>query len=407
MSQRKIAVLTDLDPSSSPGANLVALEYAKYAAKEFRVEFWSGRNKISKSPLKTQDAKLRFETYNYGKRFYAFPKKSLKKKTLREIFSFLPLLWIVHKTLVFRPNIVWVHQIGNVFPLSALLIFRVFKIPTVFTVHDFGILVPRKLYPEDLSVDKVDLMNLAFSFPLSKEMLRLKQNSLERLYLIRLCIIRLLVKLTTIISISEMQKRILEANNFLVTTTIENGVNPCGCKPDSASRLQAILFAGRLNGKGLNHAIELVKSSKNLMLHLAGSHELFTAALDKLPNERIVYHGMIPQSELFKLLHKVKFTSVMSDCFDVYPSLLLESMVHGSVPICYPTVGNAILARGISDSLVVEFGTTPDSSTLSELIENSNLSKRASDFGKKLKSFEEVYARYSSLFNGVHKEKLG
>ena len=394
-------MLTDLDPSSSPGANLVALEYAKCAAKEFRVEFWSGRNKISKSTLKTQDAKLGFETYNYGRRFHAFPKKSLKKKTFREIFSFLPLLWIVHKTLVFRPNIVWVHQIGNVFPLSALLIFRILKIPAVFTVHDFGILVPRKLYPEDLSVDNDDLMSLAYSLPVSKEMLILRQNTLGRLYLIRLCIIRILVKYAIIVSISEMQKRILEANNFLVTATIENGVNPCSCKPDSTSRLQAILFAGRLNGKGLNHAIELVKKNKELMLHLAGNHELVTVALEKLPKERVFYYGMVPQSELFKLLHKVTFTSVMSDCFDVYPSLLLESMVHGSVPICYPTVGNAALAKGVHDSLVVEFGTTPDSSTLSKLIEDSKLSKRAIDFGKKLKSFEEVYAKYSNLFDGV------
>lgn len=405
MSRGKIAILTDLDPFSTPGANLVALEYARCANDEYDIEFWTGKFMNSARSMKASGAKLNIKNFYFSEQFYAFPRQSLRKKTLRELFSLLPLLWIISRALVFKPSLVWVHQIGNVFPISSLLVFRMLRIPVVFTLHDFGILLPRKLYPGDLSVSSKDLMDLAKSRDIAPEKLKLRNSRFFQAYSLRLYVTRFLVESATLVSISDMQRKILEANKFYVSETIENGVLPCSCNNNSTSRLDAVLFAGRLNGKGLLHAIDTVTMNSELVLHLAGPQELIATALQKLPKRRVVYHGELSQPELFRLLHRVKFTSVMSDCFDVYPSILLEAVVHGSAPLCYPTVGNAALANNVSNSLLVEFGEVTDSFVLYRLCKDQNLSQILSSSGKKLKSFDEVYLRYSKLFSRMLRKR--
>lgn len=406
MAQRRIAILTDLDPYSNPGANLVALEYAKCAKVDSYVEVWSGKHENSEKTTQYDDHPIEIFHFSFSQRFYAFPKRSPKRKTLREFFSFLPILWLIRRTLTSKPDLIWVHQIGNIFPLSVFLIFRVLRIPTVFTLHDFGILMPRKLFPQDLSINNKDLMHLTHSLPVESEKLKLKNSKLMRVQQMRLVIVKYLVKSATLVTISDMQKNILEANNVFVTETIENGVNPCNCENNLPSRLDAILFAGRLNGKGLHHAIDLVQVNDKLTLHLAGSEELIEVARLKLPAEKIIYHGELGQVELFKLLHTIRFTSVMSDCFDVYPSILLEAIVHGSVPFCYPTVGNAIIASALDDSLLVEYGKTPNAFVLSRLSNDVDASHKIIDCGKDLKSFEAIYSRYSHLFKNIQRSKL-
>jgi hypothetical protein len=39
--QERIAILTDLDPMSNAGANLVAFQYAMAAQRDFEIEFWT------------------------------------------------------------------------------------------------------------------------------------------------------------------------------------------------------------------------------------------------------------------------------------------------------------------------------------------------------------------------------
>jgi hypothetical protein len=95
----------------------------------------------------------------------------------------------------------------------------------------------------------------------------------------------------------------------------------------------------------------------------------------------------------------------MSDCFDVYPSILLEALAHGSAPICYPTAGNANLAHEIDRSLVVKFGETIDDVNLDRLNSDAKLSSKVFEVGKTLKSFDKASEEYYGLIKRILKSK--
>lgn len=405
MKQERIAILTDLDPMSNAGANLVGFQYAMAAQRDFEIEFWT--SVCVDADLKPQNSyeNIKIRRFLHSKRFGDFPKKGIKAKTIRELFSPFPIIWITQQIKRFKPQLIWVHQIGNVFPLTSFLVCRILKIPALFTLHDFGVLVPRKLFPKDLNLENVDLSPFALGVNFPPVKLRLQNGSHSKFYLFRYSIIRLILSSVYLISISSLQHQILTANKLNLFAKIENGVGRCNCDAEQITRLDAILFAGRLNGKGLEHAVETVAKSKGLRLHLAGGQELFEIAKRKIESERITYHGQLSHAEVCQLLHQVKFTSVMSDCFDVYPSILLEALAHGSAPISYPTVGNANLAHEIDRSLVVKFGETIDDVNLDRLNSDAKLSSKVFEVGKTLKSFDKASEEYYGLIKRILKSK--
>jgi len=393
-----MAIITDLDPLSNPGANLVAFEFAKVAAQEFQTEFWtSGRTTISENYYDYDF--LSFKYINLTERFIKFPSRGLRHKTIREIFSIKPLRWIFIRLFIFRPNLIWVHQIGNVFPYSMFILFRLFRIPAVFTLHDFGTLVPRKLYPADLGLNQKDLFNFHTSNFGRNHMTSSLHLGLSARYSIRLLIIRLLLRSVRLVSISNLQAEILKANRIPIFRTIANGVNPCNCEGQVLERELAILFAGRLSGKGFTHVLRTVESHPTLKLHLAGEKQLLSQARLVLPDSRIAYHGTLNSHELFKVMHRVRFLAALSDCFDVYPSIVLEALAHGCIPFCYPTVGNASLAAKVHKKLVIDYGYSIDDKLMNELAKNSVLLTNAIKIGKSQPSFFEAYKNYRIIFN--------
>ena len=402
MKRNKIAILTDLDPKSNPGANLVAYKYAEAALKDFEVELWTSSCVDSKNMENRITNEIRTRVFSSRKFFYEFPRRGVWAKTLRELFSPLPLLWIVWQIVKFRPALIWVNQIGNIFPISVFVVCRTLRIPALFTLHDFGVLVPRKLYPADLNLCNDDLNNLAYNH-ISPEKLNLKNSSLSQFYLLRFFVIKMILKSVHLVSVSKLQHKILTANKLMLLANIENGVEPCDCGIDINPRLEAVLFAGRLNGKGLSHAIDIVNQNSNLTLHLAGGIELAEAASKKLASDRIIHHGEISQAQLGHIMHCIKFTSVLSDCFDVYPSILLEALVHGSAPLCYPTVGNATLVSRLDQSLLIDFGHILEREELSRLNLDSELSLKAFKIGKTLNTVDDAYGEYYRLIQQITK----
>jgi glycosyltransferase involved in cell wall biosynthesis len=122
---------------------------------------------------------------------------------------------------------------------------------------------------------------------------------------------------------------------------IPNPIEPCNCKligVNPVKTTMSILFAGRAIGKGLEkiaHAVSLT----NFKLHLAGKLELLTSAQIYLPPEQIVFHGEVSRDELFLIIHSVDLVCVPSICFDVYPTITIESLSHGTPVLTHRTCG--------------------------------------------------------------------
>lgn len=400
MKRSRLAVISDLDPNSHPGANLIAFEYAKAAAQEFNTEFWTSRVKeLHKTPVDSDSLSMHY--IDLSQKFFNFPKRGLKHKTFREIISIPPLVWILLKAIKFRPDLVWVHQIGNVFPYSIFSLFRLMRIPAIFTSHDFGTLVPRKLYPGDLNLGPKDLSVLFDSYQTVGHANRTLCLNLSTAYFIRLKFLKFFLKGVNIVGISQMQTDILKSNGIRVVDTISNGVSACKCEFWNSRRLEAILFAGRPNGKGLSHVLTTVKNHPTIMLHLAGSEELLNQAKSVLSNNRIVFHGQLNTEELFRVMHEVRFLAALSECFDVYPSVVLEALVHGCAPFCYPSVGNANLACKVHESLIIDYGSSIESDVIDAFLIDDHYSQKLSSVGRELPSFLDVYADYRDLFHRV------
>jgi hypothetical protein len=403
MKHQRLAIITDLDPRSNPGANLVAFEYAMRAQADIRTEFWTSGTRFSKYSIPPLfNIRIRSESLDEG--YLSFPRQSMWHKCIREIFSIRMLFSFLRWVRQFKPQIVWVHQIGNVFPYTIFLVLRILKIPRVFTLHDFGVLVPRKLFPEDLlcGSDNANILLLQSQKDSKVGQLLVKKTIKHQLLYFRSYIYRVvLLKGAIVVAISELQKFILESNGFRINSVIGNGINKCDCGITDTRVKNTLLFAGRLTGKGFNHVVDLVKSCSQLQLHIAGKIELLNEAQKLLNPDRYKFHGELSHEEISKLLHKVEFTAVFSDCFDVYPSLLLEAITHGSIPLTYPTVGNSNFARQISSNLEFDYRSSVQCSEIENVSENPLINLKMQTVSDSISSFDDAYAAYKSILQSI------
>jgi glycosyltransferase involved in cell wall biosynthesis len=172
---------------------------------------------------------------------------------------------------------------------------------------------------------------------------------------------------TCLVFISDLQKSIYEGFFFRSGIVIPNGVSECRCLTKSSKREpDTVLFAGRSAGKGLENLISQINAS-NFILHLAGGPELEIIAATHLDSSKFIYHGLLNQGQLFELMHTVAFVSVISECFDVFPSVSLEAMRHGALVLCNRTIGSANLVEQFSSFTVLKYNTAPDLNRLSAL----------------------------------------
>jgi glycosyltransferase involved in cell wall biosynthesis len=134
-----------------------------------------------------------------------------------------------------------------------------------------------------------------------------------------------------------------------------------------------ILFAGRHNENGLELLLEAIKKKSDTHLHLAGGFRLVELAQEKLENDRFTYHGLLSSDKIAKLLHQVQLVSVLSQCFDVYPTITIEALSHKIPVLTTNLTGNSNLVSKLSDSLVINYGQIPDLKQVQEILSNPKL----------------------------------
>ena len=340
----KIVVLNDLHPSQQGGAASIALQNARFLATENQVEYWCTGRSGKKVPV---ESSLKIRIFRYGRFKKLFQEKFRVTKIYFEFID-LPITFrCLAEVLRFKPDLVWVHQIGNGFPKGITFAFRIFRIPTIQTFHDYSLLVPGKLFPSHFgwSNSEVDLLvSKLESGELEPPRLRASNLLNSVAITLRFVILRKLAKMNSRnIVVGPQQERIFLLFGLKKTTFLPNITSKCVCpdlKEVKVSDELRILFAGRPAGKGLGSISRLVQNTPHAHLDLAGDADLLNYLPFDFPKSKFTFLGRLEHSELLAAIHNYDYVSVLSECFDVYPTILIEALEHSSRVLCTSTVGN-------------------------------------------------------------------
>ena len=328
----KLVVVNDMHPIQAPGAASIAYSLARSARDTWNVEFWCGWGSASS---RVSDSDLHVKSFLVDIDLERRRLENLARKLWAEFFPGKIFWWFFLQIIRSRPDVIWVHQIGVRFPRSILLITKLLRIRTVWTIHDFGLILPRKLYPRDLGIDDSEVDNFVLQLPhliTNKSKFNLEKIEYSNVLKLRLKLLLGLASFANqIIFISPLQQQIYSVFGFQSKVVIPNGVELCSCKINAEDKdSKSILFAGRSTGKGFQFLLSAMLSNPEFHLHLAGGEELRDYASRRLEDSRFTYHGHMNSSEIYKLIHSVTLVSVASECFDVFPTITLEALRHGA-----------------------------------------------------------------------------
>lgn len=364
----KIVFLNDLHPHTSPGAASIAHALAEEASKHHLVEFWCSNIIGVPLPNNSQiSIKVRQISRGRARKMEA----GLLRRLYFELVGIRELVWVVRQLICSRPTHIWFHQIGNRFPKVLIPACRYLGISTITTLHDFGTLLGRKLYPNDFGWRDQDVGDHINRIDLERPTIIHGRKPQDQLLRIRKQIVKIYLNTSlSLVCISQLQEKILKESGLDVTSVISNGVDKCICdsKPRSTEGKFHVLFAGRPNAKGLELLAQAVSKDPNSHLHLAGSNSLIEIVDQYLDSNQYTFHGTLSLMEIYNLIHKVDLVSVISQCFDVYPTITIEAIAHGCPVLTTPLTGNSNLVSEISPELVLPFAVEPNLSRINTVV---------------------------------------
>ena len=380
----KVAILNDLHPYDSPGAASIALRLASTDSFVNNSEFWcSSRNSVSYLSKKSGSVKL--GVFDPGNR-----SRSGIRNKLNEYVDIKAIYWVAKNYRRFKPDVVWTHQIGNVFPRFLLIYFRIMRVPVYSTLHDFSLIVPRKLYPSDFEsydyIDGVTKLGKFCPFETGFSFIYLHTRQILNKYLYNW--------FSSVICISNMQREIYQNFDFRILSVISNGVDICDSKHDDFEQSQEkinLLFVGRSPGKGFHFCLTLTKSNPKFHLLLVGGDELLEEASTSLAKGSFTYFGKLETLDLRHVYHLADYVLVLSECFDVYPGVLMEALSHGCKVLTTASVGNSALGHADSLSSIIR--------NQDELL-NFGFRKSARRQALTLPSHSQIAELYSRKFHG-------
>lgn len=381
---KKVLVLNEMHPTEQPGAATIALEYALALASKADTVFMYTSEKSSTTQVEDLNMVsiarstflLKIPTFLRG---YA--------KVLLDLFNFPRALKVMKHIDSFRPDQVWIHQIGNDIP-RLLVPFLSRRYNVLITLHDFGLIVPRKLYPTDLSNSLLRSLEVLNPETTRRAWLPKYIKLSLVFYIFRRAILRFYFKKAKLISISALQSEIHSKFGFYMSGVVSNGIDICDCNFSTPpNRDERILFVGRLIGKGFPRLLRSVRGD-GTKLSVVGGDDVETFLFKNDVASNSTFLGRMNRDKIFAEMHKVMFVYVASDCFDVFPTVGLEAIRHGAIPITSDTTGIRDLVRQIDDSLVLPSG--------SEVFYPSRLFDRFEDHYPK-EQIEKVNSQISNV----------
>lgn len=379
MPRADIVVLNDMHPDDFPGAASIAYSHSKYLSTKFHVSFWHA---TLESGGVTRDELLEIRSIHRNRYLDGFIRKYMATRLLNEFTSFHLLLKLTYFFLINRPKLVWVNQIGVRFPRTITLIIGLLGISVVQTFHDFGVISPRKLYPKNIL--KNDVINLS------------DKRIINGIYSLRRFILIFLANRNyQNICISDLQASIYNAVGVENINIIPNGIESCSCPEQivKVNKQNEILFAGRSTGKGFERICRVVGNNPDWKLLIAGYDDLAVTARKYLLESQFEFLGFLTPVDLFIHIHRAKLVSVISECYDVYPTIALEALIHNSKVLTTESTGVADLLKAIGYGVVVD-----SSDIFLDLHMLFNVCREESEYPLSQISLSESGEKYSSFF---------
>lgn len=290
---------------------------------------------------------------------YPVPKNSILSKfrelsLVREIRSLVNpygIARIILLQLMFKPDVLWYHNINNEWSWSILGI-RIRKSKRLITLHDLTAISNRKLN--------------------SLEFQSFLEGSRFNYRKMRAFLVKLMMRGVITVSIGRTCKEALVGMGFRIDAQIFNRVEACTHSEPVNKIPKTVLFAGRSYLKGVDLVARAVALQEGWSMLIASDEEAYRLALEFCPAERIVYLGVIPRRELLQLIHSVELVAVCSQYLDNYPTIGLEALVHGSIPFTTSSTGLMQVLDPISPDLVLPPGQIPD---LDKILDIGNSAK--------------------------------
>jgi len=375
----KLIILSDFHPREKlGGGGEIAFEFHQILRREGHCSFfWYSGTENSHDEFERC-----FKASHLQNKFF-----SEVRKLIGGVLSLRVALAIYRK----NPEVVWINQIGNEFSYITLLYLRLLRIPVVITLHDYL----------TICRTKVGVANPYQRIIYSRDNLIVGSRIHEKMR--RFIHVKFVNLASASVAVSEIQAQILDQFGVNIAAVFSNGVPACTHSEDLAryesSKLK-VLFAGRFHRKGLEYLIQGIKNaSSTWQLNLAGGPELFEYASSVLPVEQIEYHGTLSRANLHLLMHQMSLVSVLSQYFDPYPTVALESIRHGSMFMTTNTTGVSLLLDSIEDSFIFSVGEIPD---LDSLVDQIQIVTRSQNIvTSKIPSQDEVTRKYLVLMRQV------
>ena len=319
--------------------------------------------------------------FKYLLSFCGFKTNKIRKLYI-QIINIKNITRLKNEIYQYAPDLIWFHNINVEWSWSCLLVQTKNNVPKIITLHDLT-----SIYPAKITEGMLD-SNLKFRY--------FKIGLLKgAIYKLRGLLIRYFLTKVKVVSIGDLQNKILSSNNIRVIKRIENYVMECSCNLNTnLQKENVILFAGRQILKGLDVVVESVSRSDNWVLLIAGSNDLLSYVKHKLPSTKYRYLGQLSNLDLIHYIHSVKFVAVLSQYYDNFPTIGIEALVHGSIPLTTNLTGVSSICENISSKIIFNSGDIPDLEQLDSEFYSKNyyIKLSNSDFTNQKMFFNEFFS---------------
>lgn len=362
----RVIVLNDSHPNEFPGASTVAFFSHSQIIREFNSIFLCGSTNLASH----ENTNAYFKVGKPGS-FLKLLRRFSFCRELSKYIKFRSTIWTILRVYKFKPEVIIIHKIGDVFSFSLLPIFKMMKIKLLYLHHDYSALKSSKLYPNDFQISDYNIDD----FCINK---RYELFSKFRIKFSRKILRKLLNSCTKQYAQTNFQSNFLEYHGFRIEGIIPQTLES---RSDIKSKIRLkrssdffqILFAGRVIGKGFEKLVDFINLNNEFKLVLAGTEELHQEAMKKLPLHSFNYLGLLNQEDLRQVIKEVDLVFACSKCFDVGPRIALEALYMGTPAICSSVVGHADWLMKLDKRLLVEYDKPLEAGKLVEIIANTNV----------------------------------
>lgn len=308
-----------------------------------------------------------------------------------------------------RPDVVHVH---NVFPLispSVLGACREAGVPVVMTVHNYRLICPTGLFMVGGRV--------CTRCAGAREhwcVLRNCERSLAKSlgYALRNVVARkarlFLDNVAVYAALTEFQRRVLVAEGFPAERieVVPNMAAPEGIEPTPGEGAY-VGYAGRMSPeKGIAVLLAAARQLDGVPLRLAGDASRMPGLADEVP-QNVSLAGFLGAAQLRRFYRGCKMVVLASTCFEGFPAMVAEAMLHGKPVVC-PRIGG--LSEIVDDGrtgLLFEPGDGADlAATVRHLWDRPDLCRRMGRAGRRKAEQEYSPSRYYVRLMGVYRKAL-